>query len=128
MAQASAEKLLQTGPAKKKRISVVPQNEQLARTTETLCQKGKELRNQFRSLDFEMGVDQNEQMQHLGKKGRLKGEHGKQRVDYTEKEGGFQKKILAFSGDTGLEMEKVRSKRIPRKFWGCIEAEQGIIH
>ena len=79
MAQASAEKLLQTGPAEKKRISVVPQNEQLARTPETLCQKEKELRNQFRSLDFEMGVDQNEQMQHLGKKGRLKGEHSKRR-------------------------------------------------
>ena len=49
-------------------------------------------------------------------------------MNYTVKERGFQRKILAFSGDANLEMEKVCSKGIPRKFWGWIEAEQEIIH
>ena len=42
MAQASAEKLEQTGPAEKERVVSVPQREQLASTPEPLLPKGKE--------------------------------------------------------------------------------------
>ena len=42
MAQASAEKLEQTGPAEKERVASVPQREQLARTPEPPLLKGKE--------------------------------------------------------------------------------------
>ena len=41
MAQASAEKLEQTGPAEKERVASVPQREQLASTPEPLFSKGK---------------------------------------------------------------------------------------
>ena len=41
-AQASAEKLEHTGPAKKERVASVPQSEQLASTPELLLPKGKE--------------------------------------------------------------------------------------
>ena len=41
MAQASAEKLEQTGPAEKERVASVPQREQLARTPEPPLPKGK---------------------------------------------------------------------------------------
>ena len=41
MAQASAEKLEQTGPAAKERVASVPQREQLARTPEPPLRKGK---------------------------------------------------------------------------------------
>ena len=41
MAQASAEKLEQTGPAEKVRVASVPQREQLARTPEPPLPKGK---------------------------------------------------------------------------------------
>ena len=42
MAQASAEKLEQTGPAEKERVASAPQSEQLARTPEPFLSKGKE--------------------------------------------------------------------------------------
>ena len=42
MKQASAEKPEQTGPAKKERLALLPQNEQLARTPEPPLPKGKE--------------------------------------------------------------------------------------
>ena len=41
MAQASAEKLEQTGPAEKERVASVPQREQLARMPEPPLPKGK---------------------------------------------------------------------------------------
>ena len=41
MAQASAEKLEHTGPAKKERVASVPQREQLARMLEPPLSKGK---------------------------------------------------------------------------------------
>ena len=41
MAQALAEKLEHTGPAKKERVASVPQREQLARMPEPLLPKGK---------------------------------------------------------------------------------------
>ena len=41
MAQASAEKLERTGPAEKKRAVLVPQSEQLARTSEPSLPKEK---------------------------------------------------------------------------------------
>ena len=41
MAQASAEKLEQTGPAKKKRMVSVPQRKQLASTPQPFLPKGK---------------------------------------------------------------------------------------
>ena len=41
MAQALAEKLEQTGPAKKKRVASVPQREQLSNTPEQCLPKGK---------------------------------------------------------------------------------------
>ena len=41
MIQASAEKLKQTGPAKKERLASAPQNEQLARMLEPSLLKGK---------------------------------------------------------------------------------------
>ena len=42
MVQASAEKLKQTGPAQKERVTSVPHREQLASTPEPLLPKGKE--------------------------------------------------------------------------------------
>ena len=42
MAQTSAEKLEQTGPAETERVASVPQREQLARTPEPPLPKGKE--------------------------------------------------------------------------------------
>ena len=42
MAQASAEKLEQTGPAEKKKVASVPQKEQLARMPEPPLPKGKQ--------------------------------------------------------------------------------------
>ena len=42
MAQASAEKLEQTGPAEKERVSSVPQSEQLESTPEPPLPKGKD--------------------------------------------------------------------------------------
>ena len=42
MAQTSAEKLEQTGPAEKERVASVPPREQLARTPEPPLLKGKE--------------------------------------------------------------------------------------
>ena len=41
MAQASAEKLEQTGPAEEERLASVPQRKQLARIPEPLLPKGK---------------------------------------------------------------------------------------
>ena len=41
MAQASVEKLEQTGPAEKERVASVPQREQMARTPEPPLPKGK---------------------------------------------------------------------------------------
>ena len=41
MAQASAEKLKHTGPAKKERVASMPQREQLARTPEAPLAKAK---------------------------------------------------------------------------------------
>ena len=41
MAHASAEKLEHTGPAEKERVALVPQREQLARTSEPTLPKGK---------------------------------------------------------------------------------------
>ena len=41
MAQTSAEKLEQTGPAEKERVASVPQRKQLASTPEPLLPKGK---------------------------------------------------------------------------------------
>ena len=48
MAQASAEKLKQSGPAEKERVASVPQKEQLATTPEPPLPKGKEQCRQFR--------------------------------------------------------------------------------
>ena len=45
MVHASAEKLVLSGPAENERMTSVPQSEQLARTPEPLCEKGKEQSN-----------------------------------------------------------------------------------
>ena len=56
MAQASAEKLEHTGPAKKKRVASVPQREQLVSTPEPSLPKGKEQSDQSRSPDRKKGI------------------------------------------------------------------------
>ena len=66
MAQASAEKLEHTGPAKKERVASVPQREQLARTPERPCQKEKEQSRLSRVPDREGGESQDGQELHLG--------------------------------------------------------------
>ena len=74
MAHAAAEKQVLIEPAEYERMASVPQSEQLAKTPEPLCEKGKEQSNQFRSLDHEMGEGQGEQMMHPGmKKGHQRG-------------------------------------------------------
>ena len=56
MVQASAEKLVHTGPAEKERVASVPQRQQLASTPEPPLPKGKkEQSRQFRVPDHERG-------------------------------------------------------------------------
>ena len=85
MAQASAEKLEQVGPAEKERVASVPQREQLASMPERLCQKEKEPSRQSRVPDHDGGESQ-------GGRERCRSErkHGKERVESTMKEGRFQ--------------------------------------
>ena len=67
MAQASAEKLEQTGPAEKERVASVPQREQLARTPEPPLPKEKEQSRLSRVPDREGGESQDGREPHLGK-------------------------------------------------------------
>ena len=68
MAQASAEKLEHTGPAKKERVASVPQREQLASMPERLLPKGKGTNRLSKAPDHEEGESQGEREPHLGKK------------------------------------------------------------
>ena len=91
MAQASVEKLEDTGPADKERVVSVPQREQLVNTREPLCQKGKEQSRLSRVPDHEGGETNGGREQHLGEcKGGLEREHREERVDSTLKESKFQ--------------------------------------
>ena len=58
MAQASAEKLEQTGPAEKERVASVPQREQLQERRSRPCQKEKEQSRQSRAPHHEGGESQ----------------------------------------------------------------------
>ena len=68
MAQASAEKLEHTGPAKKEKVASVPQREQLASTPELPLPKGKKQSRQSRVPDHEGGESQGGREPHLGEK------------------------------------------------------------
>ena len=68
MAQASAEKLEHTGPAKKERVASVPQREQLASTPEPPLPKGKEQSRLSRVPDHEGGESQGRREPHLGER------------------------------------------------------------
>ena len=68
MAQASAEKLEQTGPAEKERVASVPQIEQLARTLEPPLQKEKEPSCLSKAPNHEGGESQGGQEPHLGER------------------------------------------------------------
>ena len=70
MAQASAEKLEHTGPAKKERVALVPQRKQLASTPEPPCQKEKEQSLQSRVPDHEGEESQGGREPHLGERER----------------------------------------------------------
>ena len=79
MAQASAEKLEQTGPAEKERVASVPQRKQLARTLSRSCQKEKKQSRLSRVPDHEGG-----------ERRRSEREHEEERVDSTVNKGRFQ--------------------------------------
>ena len=68
MAQASAEKLEHTGPAKNERVVSVPQREQLARRRSRPCQKEKEQSRLSIAPDHEVGKSQGEREPHLGER------------------------------------------------------------
>ena len=89
MAQASAEKLKHTGPAKKERVASMPQREQLASVPEPPCQKEKI--RQSRVPDHERGRDSRwARAAPWREKEGSEWEHEKERVDSTVKEGRFQ--------------------------------------
>ena len=86
MAQASAEKLEDTGPAEKERVASVPQGKQLVSTPEPPFLRGEGSQSrQFRVPDHER-----EESQGGRERGRSKRENGEERVDSTVKEGRFQ--------------------------------------
>ena len=86
MAQASAEKLEHTGPAKKERVASVPQREQLASTPEPLLPRGKG----NRAVSPEYQIMERGESQGGRERGGSDWEHGKERVDFTVKKGRFQ--------------------------------------
>ena len=68
MAQASAEKLVHTGPAENKRVASVPQKEQLARTPEPLFAKGTGTEPSVQSIRSLGGESQGGREPHLGER------------------------------------------------------------
>ena len=82
MAQASAEKLKQTGLAEWERMTLAPQREQLARTLSCFRQKEKVQSQLSRSTDREIGESQGEREPHLDEEG----ERGDQRGSMEWKE------------------------------------------
>ena len=90
MAQASAEKLEQIGPAEKERVFSVPQREQLARTPEPPLKKGKGTEpsvQSTRSWGERVKVGESRT---LARRGGLEREHGEERVFTTVNEGRFK--------------------------------------
>ena len=67
MAQASAEKLEQTGPAEKERVASVPESSRQVRRSR-LCQKEKEQSRLSRVPDRKMAGSQGEREPHLGER------------------------------------------------------------
>ena len=96
MAQASAEKLEHTGHAEKERVASAPQRKQLARTPEPPLPKGKGRRKDLYRTERDS----------------LEGPHDEAEIQRKALRRG---KNLAFSEDTCLEKERVRSKVTPRK-------------
>ena len=92
MAQASAEKLEQTGPAEMERVASVPQREQLASTPEPRLPKGKRNRADCPEHQIMRGkrakVGESRTLAREG--GGSEREHGVERVESTVKEGRFQ--------------------------------------
>ena len=87
MAQASAEKLEQTGPAEKERVASVPQREQLARTPELPLPKGKRTEPSVQSTrSWGGGRDKRwARAAPWRERGGSEREHGEERVDSTVK-------------------------------------------
>ena len=71
MAQASVEKLEQTGPAKKKRVASVPQRKQLASTSEPPLPKGKGTEPSSRAPDRKEGI-QRQKSKETSSRGKTK--------------------------------------------------------
>ena len=87
MAQASAEKLKHTGPAKKESVSKRTVGK-YARAV--LAKRKKEPSRLSKAPDLKRGESQGKREPHLGEKGRSERKHGEKRVDSTAKEGRFQ--------------------------------------
>ena len=89
MAQASAEKLEQTGPAEKERVASVPQREQLARMPELPLPKGTE--PSVQSTSSRRGRESRwARAAPWRVRGGSEREHEEERVDSMVKEGRFQ--------------------------------------
>ena len=91
MAQASAEKLEQTGPAEKAKSGLSATERAVGKYAgAALTKKEKEQSCQSRVLDHEEGESQGGREPHLGEKGGSEREHGEERVDSTVNEGRFR--------------------------------------
>ena len=92
MAQASAEKHEQTGPAEKERVASVPQREQTASTPEPSLPKGKGTESSVQSTRS-CGERESSWARPAPwrERGRSEREHGVERVDFTVKEGRFRR-------------------------------------
>ena len=91
MAQASAEKLENTGPAEKERVVSVPQREQLERTPEPPLPNGKGTEPSVQSTRSRGGrVSRWARAAPWQERGGSEREHGEERVDSTVNEGRFQ--------------------------------------
>ena len=79
------------GPAEKKRVASMPQNEQLARTPEPLCQKQKKQNHLPRSPDGEVGESQGRRELHFGERKESGQEPVEEKMAFTLKEGRFKR-------------------------------------
>ena len=89
MAQASAVKLGQTGPAEKERVASVPQSEQLASTSLAKRKRNRAVCPDHQIVRWE--ETKGEREPHFGERGRSEWEHGEERVDSTVKKRRFQR-------------------------------------